>query len=164
MKVRADATSDRAAIRRVHAAAFETAFEADLVDALRDRVAPVVSVVAEVGDAVVGHALFTPVVLEAVSVMGLGPVAVADAWRNRGVGSALVTEGLAQCRALGVGAVVVIGDPMYYRRFGFEAASRFGIACAFDVPADAFMALELEAGYLRARRGMARYHERFGDA
>lgn len=163
--IRAELTNDYSAVRAVNVSAFETPAEAELVDALREQARPLVSLVALDGVAIVGHILFSPVVLSghpALNLMGLAPMAVAPDHQRRSVGSALVRAGLEQCRQLGVGAVVVLGHPDYYPRFGFSPATRSGIGCEYEVPEEAFMVLELQPGYLRDASGMAKYHEAFG--
>ena len=167
MQIRPEGAADIAAVRAVNRAAFETSAEADLVDALRDQAAAVVSLVAEDAGSVVGHILFSPVTLSGhaeLKIMGLAPMAVLPAEQRRGIGSALVRAGLDRCQALGCGAVVVLGHPGYYPRFGFMPASRFGIGCEYDVPDEVFMALELEPGILRGQSGTIRYHAAFANA
>ena len=169
MRIRSERKEDVVHIRAVNLAAFETALEADLVDALRAQASPFLSLVAADGDeaAIVGHILFTPVTLEDsrdLRLMGLAPMAVLPAKQRQGVGSALVREGLAHCRSLHVDAVVVLGHADYYPRFGFAPASRFGIRSEYDVPDDVFMALELREGALQGRNGVIRYHPAFADA
>ncbi len=61
------------------------------------------------------------------------------------------------------GAVVVLGHPEYYPRFGFKPAVGFGIRCEYEVPEEAFMVVELEPDYLRGMSGVAKYHEAFRD-
>ncbi len=164
MLVRPEQTIDRTAIHHVNATAFDTAAEADLVDALRERAHPFISLVAKEGSAIVGHIAFTPVALDTrpdARIMGLAPMAVAPARQRHGIGSALVRAGLDECRALGYGAVVVLGHPDYYPRFGFVPAERFGIGCEYDVPAEVFMALELKPGCLADTAGIIRYHAAF---
>jgi putative acetyltransferase len=94
--------------------------------------------------------------------MGLGPMAVLPLEQRNGIGSALVGEGLRRCKQLGAQAVVVVGHPRYYPRFGFAAAGRYGIRCEYDVPDDVFMVAELERGALRGASGVIRYDEVFG--
>jgi putative acetyltransferase len=150
----------------VNESAFETPAEASLVDALRERADPLVSLVAEEGGAIVGHIVLSPMSLPGhpeLVIMGLGPMAVTPDRQRRGIGSALVRSGLEECRELGVGAVCVLGHPSYYPRFGFESASRFGIGSEYDVPDEAFMALELQPGYLANAAGTIRYHPAFGE-
>ena len=164
MNVRPEKADDLAAVRAVNEAAFETAAEANLVDALRGTAQPLVSLVAELSGSVVGHILFSPVTLapqSGLTLMGLGPMAVLPAYQRQGIGSALVSEGLARCKALGCDAVVVLGHPAYYPRFGFVAASRYGIRSEYGVPDDVFMILELRPGSLRGVSGKVSYDEAF---
>ena len=165
-KVRPETAEDPAAIRAVHEFAFETPAETDLVDALRTRARPLVSLVGEDRGTIVGHILFSPVTLDDqpdLLILGLAPMAVLPARQRRGIGSALVEAGLEECRKLGAGAVVVLGHPEYYPRFGFVPASRFGLASEYDAPDEAFMALELEPGCLDGVAGTVRYHPAFGE-
>lgn len=166
MRIRPEAPGDESAVRAVDEAAFETSAEAHLVESLRGRVEPLVSLVAEVSGAIVGHIIFSPVTMADHSrcrIMGLGPAAVIPAYQRQGIGSALVREGLTKCEALGCGAVVVLGHPAYYPRFGFVPASRFGIRSEYDVPDEVFMAIELVPGSLREASGRVTYDEAFGS-
>jgi putative acetyltransferase len=163
MHVRAERPTDIPHVHAVNVAAFNSPTEADLVDALREQ-AEVISIVAEQDGHILGHILFSPVRLsgaEELRVMGLAPMAVAPERQRTRIGSALVREGLAQCRQQGVDAVFVVGHPEYYPRFGFRPASGFGITCEFEVPEDVFMALELAPGVLTGRPGRLFYHEAF---
>jgi putative acetyltransferase len=165
--IRSERPADVSGIRAVNLAAFDTPTEADLVDALRTQASPIISLVAEDDRVVVGHILFSPVTLlcdPGTRVMGLAPMAVLPARQRQGIGAALIEEGLRHCRQLGASAVVVLGHAGYYPRFGFRPASRFGLRCEYDVPDDAFMALELECDSLRGRGGQVRYHRAFADA
>ena len=92
----------------------------------------VLSLVAVAGPALTGHAVFTPCSVKDDAVALLGPLAVAPAWQKRGVGTALVQEGLERQRSAGVARVLVLGDPAYYGRFGF-AAER-SVAPPFAIP------------------------------
>jgi putative acetyltransferase len=110
--------------------------------------------------------MFTPVFLSghsALKIMGLAPLAVAPEHQRKGVGSALVRAGLDQCTLLGFGAVVVLGHPEYYHRFGFSSSVRFGIGCDYDVAESAFMVVELQAGFLCGASGTIKYHTAFSD-
>lgn len=164
--IRDERAGDAAAIRAVHEQAFGASGEANLVEALRDANAVVVSLVAAVEGVVIGHVLFSPVEMERgdeARVVGLAPMAVSPAAQRRGIGSRLVREGLDRCRAAGVDAVVVLGHAAYYPRFGFVPASRFGLRCEYDVPDDVFMAIELRASALAAVSGLVRYHPAFAQ-
>jgi putative acetyltransferase len=166
MLIRAEENKDREAVHAVNASAFETPLEANLVDALRAQAEPVVSLVAEDDGAIVGHIMFTPVSLSGhpgLKVMGLAPMAVAPEHQRKGIGSALVRAGLERCRQLDFAAVVVLGHPEYYPRFGFSPSTRFGIGSEYDVPEDVFMATELQPGALSGKAGTVKYHAAFGD-
>jgi len=72
------------------------------------------------------------------------------------------SAGLERCKELGAGAAVVLGHTQFYPRFGFLPAAHFGLGCEYDVPRDAFMAMELRPGALRGASGTVRYHREFG--
>jgi putative acetyltransferase len=164
LTIRPEHDGDAAAIRAVTAAAFPSAAEANLVDALRRQQAAVVSLVADADGRVVGHVLFSPVTLDGgdAGILGLAPMAVWPERQRQGIGSALVRAGLDVAGQRGAAAVVVVGHPAFYPRFGFVPASRFGLRCEYDVPDDVFMALELIPGALRTG-GFIRYHAAFAE-
>jgi len=164
MEIRAEAENDRALVRELNVVAFEGSAEADLVDGLRQNASPIISLVAEEEGQIVGHILFSPAGLighPEARIMGLAPMAVLPEHQNKGIGSALVRAGLEQCRNLGFAAVIVLGHPEYYPRFGFKPASRFNLESEYDVPDEVFMAIELEPGALSDLCGRAQYHEAF---
>lgn len=166
MQIRVEKEDDRDAVHAVNQSAFETRAEADLVDALREQARPMVSLVAEDNGTVIGHIMFSPVTLSGhpdLMAMGLAPMAVAPEHQRKGVGSALVLAGLEQCRQLGTTAVVVLGHPRYYPRFGFTPSSRFGIDSEYEVPEEVFMALELQPEALKGVSGRVKYHAAFSD-
>ena len=166
MRIRPETEADRPAVRAANEAAFETTLEADVIDVLRGESIEVISLVAERDDAVVGHILFSRVTLAEypeLRLMGLGPMAVIPQYQRSGVGSALVREGLAQCKQLDIHAVVVLGHPEYYPRFGFVRASRYAIRSEYDVPDDVFMIVELKRGALKGVSGLIRYDKAFAS-
>ena len=162
--IRAEQPRDQAGIRAVNTAAFPTALEADIVDALRKQAAPFLSLVAVAGDQVIGHILFTPVGVGAAPpshrVMGLAPMAVAPQWQRQGLGGALVRAGLRACRNLDTGIVVVLGHPDYYPRFGFRSAGEFGLQFPAPGADSCFFALRL-GGDAPGPTGTVAYHPAF---
>jgi putative acetyltransferase len=166
MQIRPETAVDYAAVFAIHSAAFPTDAESRAVDMLRVASEECISLVADDGAGVVGHIMFSPVTLDSepgLKLMGLAPMAVMPARQRQGVGSALVRSGLAACRAYGAAAVVVLGHPEYYPRFGFVPAVGHGIACEYDVPDEAFMLMELFPGVLAGMSGVIRYAEAFAD-
>ena len=166
MLIRAEKECDQDTVHAVNMSAFKTPSEADLVDALRTQAQPVVSLVAEENGEVVGHIMFSPVSLSDhpnLKVMGLAPMAVVPVHQRTGIGSALVRAGLDQCRQLDFVAVVVLGHPEYYPRFGFSPSSQFGIDSEYDVPEEVFMAMELQPEALSGKTGRVRYHPAFSN-
>ena len=161
--IRPERSGDTASVRQVNEHAFGTPAEADLVDALRGSDGSI-SLVATVGGAVVGHIMFTPVTLDAataVSAAGLAPMSVLPAHQRAGVGTQLVRAGLAACREQGYRAVVVVGHPSYYPRFGFAPADTYGLQCEFAVPREAFMVAVLDPHVLPHLAGLVRYRPEF---
>lgn len=145
--IRPEQPEDAPAVRRVHEAAFPTAAEADLVERLRTNGQAAVSLVAETEGKVIGHVLFTAVTFDpsaAVVAFGLAPMAVLPGHEKHAVGRRLVQNGLAECHARGACLVVVLGEPDYYGRFGFERASRHGLRNEFGAE-DEFMVFMLDA-------------------
>ena len=97
---------------------------------------------------IVGHAMFSRLAVEprTFRAAALGPVCARIDRQRRGIGTALIRAGLADCAQSGIEAVFVLGDPLYYGRFGFSVAKAAGIACAYSGPH--FQALELRPGAL----------------
>lgn len=144
--------------------AFGGALEGGLVDALRAGGHIVTSLVAVEHGTVVGHALFSTLPIERadgpLAGAALAPVAVRPERQREGIGSALIRRGIAICRERGCAAVVVLGHPDYYPRFGFSAALGERLTSPYAGPA--FMALELVGGAL-GRGGVVRYAPPFAE-
>ena len=169
LKVRPEAPTDRNAVFRVNREAFGRDAEARLVDALRggDTFIPNLSLVATEGVEVVGHILFTQVVVRdggsSRLALALAPLAVLPPYQNQGIGSALVRRGLHDAAGTGHRVVIVVGHPGYYPRFGFRPAKPLGLRAPFDVRDDAFLVLELQAGALESFRGEVEYPPAFAE-
>lgn len=125
------------------------------------------SLVAEQNGNVIGHILFTPVLIdngqEIFESLTLAPVSVFPEFQNQGVGSKLIHEGHRIARQLGFTSVIVVGHPEYYPRFGYKPASHWKIIAPFDLPSDdVFMALELVHGSLSKVSGKVIFPPEFG--
>jgi putative acetyltransferase len=156
-----DPPSERGSVRAIHGG--EHRRQSSL---FCDRL---LSLVAVLDKRIVGHILFSPVVLESEgrehNGMGLGPMAVLPSLQKQGIGFRLVEEGLARMRRAGCPFVVVLGHHEYYPRFGFERASKYGVRCQWDgVPDEVFMILVDEEGAIPAEGGVIRYREEFNEA
>lgn len=168
MQIRPYGPNDVLAVREVHLRAFGGRKEPRLVDLLHAANAAPVSLVAaeEPGGQILGHVLFSPVDLADSSdlhLLGLAPVGVLPEQQGRGVGSRLIRAGLVACLAAGFDAVVVLGEPDYYSRFGFERASDRGLGNEYGAD-EHFMVLELKEGVLEGADGTVRYRPEFRDA
>lgn len=164
--IREESSDDHEAVFNINTAAFPSPAEAELVDALRCQADPLLSLVACAGDLVVGHIMFSPVTLAGhpeLPLLGLAPMAVMPDRQNTGIGGRLVRAGLERSRRLNAVAVVVLGHPHFYPRFGFVPASHFSIDSDYDVSDDVFMALELVPGALQDVAGRISYHPAFAD-
>ncbi|MBL8207012.1 MAG: N-acetyltransferase [Blastocatellia bacterium] len=167
MFIRPEQPADIPAIHHVVEQAFQEAFgstaEADLVDNLRANGKAIISLVAVENDQIVGHILFSEVTLGDAMIIGLAPVAVLPSHQKQGIGALLINEGIHACRNAGYTAMVVLGHPEYYPRFGFVSASRFGIKSEYDVSDETFMAMELQPEALANCAGVAKYQAEFNE-
>lgn len=161
--VRTEADADVDAISQVTIAAFETLeisnqTEHFIVEALRAAGALTVSLVAEVDRRVVGHIAFSPVTISDGTDRwyGLGPVSVVPSHQRRGIGKALIREGLSRVKSLDARGCCLVGHPSYYRQFGFENVSTLGVE---GVPPEAFFALSFD-GHVPS--GTVSFHGAFG--
>lgn len=163
MEIRPERREDADAIRAVTRAAFadmphSRQTEAAIIDALRAAGALAVSLVAVEDAQILGHVAFSPVAIDGVAApgwYGVGPLSVRPDRHRRGIGSALMREGLARLAARGASGCVLVGEPAYYGRFGFRPAPSLVLP---DVPPEYFQALVLE-GDLPS--GTVAFHEGF---
>lgn len=164
VQIRVERPGDHAAVAALHVRAFGQPAEARLVEALRAAGAATLSLVAERDGRVLGHVLFSPVVVRdgtrAWDAIGLGPVAALPEQQRQGIGSALVRAGLDACRELGHRVVFVLGHATYYPRFGFRPAVAAGLRWEHGHDGSFFVA-ELDAGALEGRRGVVCYRPEF---
>ena len=166
LRIRTEAVGDAAAIRSVHRTAFATSAEAQLVDAIRasTRYRADYSVVAEIDDGIVGHALLSHADLIAGAavrpVAVLAPVAVLPSYRAHGAGTAMMHECIGRADHAGEPLILLVGHPGYYPRFGFVSASRYGITPPEPLP-DAILLARRLSGYDPAWRGRLVYPPAF---
>jgi putative acetyltransferase len=167
MLVRRELPSDAAAVHAVHTAAFgrgrsgEVA-EAGLWDQLRNAgdVVPQLSFVATIDGHVIGHAGCSWADVEDTRVVALGPLGVRPEHHRRGVGTALVHTVLGGADARDEPMLVLLGDPAYYSRFGFEPADPLGVAPPDPGWTTRFQLRRLSA-WADAPRGKFRYAAAF---
>jgi putative acetyltransferase len=147
--IRAERPGDAAAIDHVTVDAFlrvprGSHTEQFIVNALRRAGALTLSLVAEHEGQIVGHVAISPVTIsdDAPGWFGLGPVSVRPALQGFGIGTRLIQQALASLRGQGASGCVVVGEPAYYRRFGFSAQPQLVYP---GVPPQYFQALAFDA-------------------
>jgi putative acetyltransferase len=132
--IRPEDAADRSQVRAVLEMAFAREAEAGLVDRLRAEGAFVLHLVAEQTGVVVGAIGFPRLVIERAGAdapaVGLAPLAVMPDWQRQGIGRALIEDGLVRLANRNETLIFVLGDPGYYRRFGFDPDA----AAAFESP------------------------------
>jgi len=168
--IRPELKGDFEAVSKIHLSAFNQSFEAELVDNLRRHslFAKSISLVALFKNLPVGHLLLFPVFIKGdrtvFATLSLAPMAVLPDFQRLGIGSKLVETALDEAKTSQFGSVIVLGHPGFYPRFGFKPASQFYIKSPFDVPDEAFMVAELEAGSLKGIAGTVEYPASFFSA
>ena len=160
MIVEAENSSHYGPIRRILTEAFPSLAEANLVEQLRRDGAARIALVATQDGRVIGYVAFSEM-RAPFRALGLAPVAVAADQRGRGIAAALISAGLAQAKAGGWEAVFVLGDPAYYRRFGFRADAAAGFDSPYAGPH--LMALALTGAGLPVRSGRIDYAPAFAS-
>ena len=94
--------------------------------------------------------------------LGLAPVGVLPKYQGRQIGTRLIETGLQVCKESAWDAVVVLGSPVYYARFGFRWAQYFSLQNEYGAD-EAFTVLELRAGTLAGVAGLVRYADEFRE-
>ena len=169
MTIRPETPADHCAVERLTWAAFETMSlpgrthtnEHYLAHILRDAAAyvPALDFVGEVEGQIVANIMYSKSKIirpygEATDTLTFGPVSVQPALHRQGLGAQLIAHSLDKARSLGYGAVIIMGHPAYYARFGFVPASQYKLSLSNGEAFAAFMALELMPGYLGMEGGV----------
>jgi len=160
--IRNETLNDVCTITEVTIAAFKTLeignhTEQFIVEALRAAKALTVSLVAEMDGRVIGHIAFSSVTISdgTPNWYGLGPVSVLPEQQRKGVGKALIKEGLSRLKDMNAQGCCLVGHPEYYRQFGFKNVSGLGHE---GVPQEAFFALSFDG---HTPQGTVAFHEGF---
>jgi putative acetyltransferase len=162
MGLRLDEAADWPAVYDIYAAAFGQLAEAELVQRLRAD-GDLIFALTAYDDAPVGHIAFSTMILHDAPDIRTGvlaPVAVVPAYRKRGVGAALIRESLRRLGEAGYDLVVVLGDPAYYSRFGFEAKLAGALKTPYDGPYLQALALSPKG---REAHGRVSYAKAFAE-
>ncbi len=162
MIIRKEMISDLEAITEVTIAAFKTLpisnhTEQFIINALRAANALTISLVAEINGKVVGHIAFSPVTISDGSIgwYGLGPISVLPEYQKQGIGQSLINEGLSILKDLGGQGCALVGDPNYYKRFGFR---NYPELIHEGVPQEVFFALPFTEN---VPQGIVIFHDGF---
>lgn len=164
MKIRESVENDKKSIRKVHLNAFDQS-EGETVsqlaiDLLEDKTAlPILSLVAEQDNEIIGKVIFSSVNIEGVEgVLAyiLAPLAVKKFAQRNGIGTLLINKGLETLKEHGAEIVLVYGDPNYYMRTGFKAGHNLKPPHKLKYPEEAWMAQELVESILTKTQGTVR--------
>ena len=168
--IRQEEASNKPVIKNIHDQAFRQPNEGKLVQELRNHPAfdPGLSLVADLDSIIVGHILFFPIFIrtenDEFQTLSLGPVAVLPEFQSRGIGGKLILSGHETATKFGYKSVVLLGHPSYYPRFGYKIAAFWNLTNPWGIHNEAFMAIELNEGYLDDKPGLCVYPEVFNDA
>ncbi len=160
--IRNETENDIDAIAEVTIEAFKTLkisnqTEQFIIEALRKADALTLSLVADLHGRVIGHIAFSPVTISdgTPDWYGLGPVSVLPEYQRKGIGKALIKEGLAQLKEINARGCCLVGHPDYYRKFGFDNVQGLQIE---GVPQEVFFALSFDGNI---PQGTVTFHEGF---
>lgn len=168
ISIRHENSEDVSLVSSVIEKTFKRDAEVKLAERLRQNCHDLLSLVAEINGTIVGHIMFSPVIIQNGRIlqgMGLAPMAVLQSHRRQGVGTRLVQTGLQILKERGCPFVIVLGHPEYYPRFGFQPASRYNITSRWeDVPDEAFMILIMDKKAMENVSGIASFRKEFSAA
>jgi putative acetyltransferase len=168
IQIRKETKEDFESIDEVNRQAFEQEFEGQMIRKIREgqNFIPELSLVASDETVIVGHILLSKIKIQGereYETLALAPIAVKPQYQQKGIGKKLVRAGLKKAKEIGFGSVIVLGHSDYFPQFGFQRASQWKIKCSFNVPDEAFMAIQLIPGDLEDKSGTVIYHEEFDN-
>lgn len=138
-----------------------------LVDRLRrsTEFIPELSLVATFNDQIIGHILLTKIEVknnkQSNQLLALVPVSVSPMFQKQGVGTQLIHSAHAKAKELGFTAVVLLGQDGYFKKFGYEPTSTYGIEFPIDIPEKYCMVKSLSKNALKNVNGLIEYPEAF---
>ena len=162
MIIRSETPEDIAAISEVTIAAFSdhpisNHTEQFIINALRCANALTISLVSEIDGKIVGHIAFSPIKISDGSTdwYGLGPVSVLPELQKQGIGTALILKGVSMLKEIGGQGCALVGDPNYYKRFGFKNNPDL---IHEGIPQEVFLVLPF---YENTAKGTVEFHKGF---
>jgi len=164
--IRKEEERDYKKVYEVNRLAFQQENESKLIEKIRkgNNFVPDLSLVAKIDDEIVGHILFSRIKIVGDSIfesLALAPMAVIPEFQKQGIGAELIKKGIDKAKELGFDSIIVLGHKEYYPKFGFKRASNWSIECPFEVPDEAFMAIELTEKAFEDKAGTVRYPDEF---
>lgn len=142
--------NDYQAVENVIERAFKNAPHSDgnehiLVQKLRNSPSfiPELSLIAKVDNQIVGHILLTKIQIKNHTELALSPISVLPEFQNQGIGKALINQAHKIANDLKFNCIVLLGEPEYYGKFGYQTAQNFHITAPFDVPSEYYQVLFL---------------------
>lgn len=121
---------------------------------------------ATIDNEIIEHILFSKIIIaddnhNKFESLVLAPMAVRPEFQQKGIGGLLIKTGLDRAKELQYKSVIVLGQERYYPKFGFVPADKWNIKAPFDVPANAFMGIELVTDGLKGISGTVKYPKAF---
>jgi predicted N-acetyltransferase YhbS len=149
---------DALAVERLHERAFGPGRLAKSAYRLREAATqrPAVAFTARIGTLLVGSVRLWPIRIGITKALLLGPLTVEPAFRERGIGHALIQHGLAAAKDAGHRLVVLVGDEPYYGRSGFKPVPRGRAVMPGPVDPARLLVCELAAGAFEGVSGAIR--------
>lgn len=164
IQIRGEEPGDEGEVRKLLERSFPTKEEALLVDRLRASGRIWLSQVADMGSLIVGFAALTPVTFDPpqpeLTPVALAPLAIHPAHQKKGIGTRLVQSVVDTAKEAGYSCVIVLGNPVFFNRFGFQSAGGRGLRNEYGA-IDLFLVAELKAGCLTKRGVLAKYAPEF---